>query len=111
MLCPQFCGTDIYWDSKLNYYVNTRNKKRHECPTAERAKEFMGKYNMIQIKTIRPHLQNIQQDLDEWMKKIQQDLHDLNNHIAYVERAINKKQAEKFDKRKQLGTKRNYQPT
>jgi hypothetical protein len=99
MLCPQFCGTDIYWDAKLNYYVNTRNNKKHECPTAERAKEFIGKYNMIQIKTIRPHLE-----------KIQQDLNDLNNHISYVEKAINKKEAEKFDKRKELGKKRNYQP-
>ena len=100
MLCPQFCGTDIYWDDKLGYYVNTRNKKRHDCPTAQRAKEFMGKYNMIQIKTIRPHLE-----------KIQQDLADLNNHIRYVEMTINKKEAAKFDKRKELGKKRNYQPT
>jgi hypothetical protein len=100
MLCPQFCGTDIYYDQKLGYYVNTRNKKRHDCPTAQRAKEFMGKYNMIQIKTIRPHLE-----------KIQQDLNDLYNHISYVQNAINKKEAEKFDKRKELGKKRNYQPT
>ena len=89
MLCPQFCGTDIYWDQKLGYYVNTRNKKRHECPTAERAKEFMGKYNMIQIKTIRPHLEKIQQDLIGPIK-----IYDLNNHIRYVEMTINKKEAE-----------------
>jgi hypothetical protein len=107
MLCPQFCGTDIYWDQKLGYYVNTRNKKRHDCPTAQRAKEFMGKYNMIQIKTIRPHLEKIQQDLIEFNK----DLADLNNHIRYVEMTINKKEAAKFDKRKELGKKRNYQPT
>ena len=107
MLCPQFCGTDIYWDQKLGYYVNTRNKKRHDCPTAERAKEFMGKYNMIQIKTIRPHLEKLQEDLLGFNK----DLADLNNHIAYVEKAINKKEAEKFDKRKELGKRRNYQPT
>lgn len=111
MLCPQFCGTDIYWDQKLGYYVNTRNKKRHECPTAERAKEFMGKYNMIQIKTIRPHLEKIQQDLSDLVQKIQQDLADLNNHIRYVEMTINKKEAAKFDKRKELGKRRNYQPS
>jgi hypothetical protein len=97
MLCPQFCGTDIYWDQKLGYYVNTRNKKRHECPTAERAKEFMGKYNMIQIKTIRAHIANIQEAIKG-----------LNDHIAYVENHINKKEAEKFDKRKALGNRRNY---
>jgi flagellar motility protein MotE (MotC chaperone) len=107
MLCPQFCGTDIYWDQKLGYYVNTRNKKRHDCPTAQRAKEFMGKYNMIQIKTIRPHLEKLQQDL----QNSQQDLADLYNHIAYVEKTINKKEAAKFDKRKELGKKRNYQPS
>ena len=97
MLCPQWCGTEILWDEKQKFYVNKRDLKRHYCPIAERAKEFMGKYNMIQIKTVRAHIE-----------KLQEALKNLNDHMAYVENHINKKQAEKFDKRKALGNRRNY---
>ena len=58
----------------------------------------MGKYNMIQIKTVRAHIE-----------KIQEAIKGLNDHMAYVETHINKKEAEKFDKRKAEGNRRNYQ--
>jgi hypothetical protein len=98
-LCDQFCGTYIHWDKEQNCYLNDRDNKPHKCPIAERAKEFQGKKNMIQIGTIRPHLEKIQKDLNE-----------LNQHIHWVEALRpenNIELAKRFDKRKELGKKRN----
>lgn len=97
-LCDQFCGSYIHWDKQQNCYVNDRNNKPHKCPIAERAKEFQGKKNMIQIGTIRPHIQ-----------KIQEDLNALNSHIRYVESERpenNIELAKRFDERKEKGKKR-----
>jgi len=109
MLCPQFCGTDILWDNEQKCYVNKRDKKRHICPIAERAKEFIGKYNMIQIKTIRPHIDNIEKSLNDSLHEITE----LNKTIKYVESERpenNVEMAKRFDERKAAGNKRNYQP-
>lgn len=58
---------------------------------------------MIQIGTIRPHLEKIQKDLNE-----------LNQHIHWVEALRpenNIELAKRFDKRKELGKRRNQEGT
>jgi len=36
--CQNNCGTEIAWDTQANYFINTSNSQRHDCPNWEKRK-------------------------------------------------------------------------
>src|SRR4030095_5156086 len=99
-LCDQFCGTYVHWFNGVLY--NDRDNKRHICPVAERANEVQVKFNTIKIKFVRPKLDDTKTKADA----LENSINELSKTLAWQERE-NRPLAEKFDKRKEAGKRRN----
>lgn len=101
-LCDQFCGTHIHFVDGRPY--NDRDNKPHICTSAQRAREFEGYYNMIQIKDVRDHLRQIQDSLIV--------VNEVVSRLGYTldwQEKQNQPLAKAFIARKEAGRKRNYQ--
>jgi hypothetical protein len=103
MLCNQRCKTRVYIKDGVIY--NAMNDEVHKCPISQRAREFEGYFNMMQIDTVKPLLN----DLEKSIKQTQLDLNGILLRIEYYE-AQNKPLAEAFVKRKQRTDKKRPQP-
>lgn len=101
VLCDQWCKTEVRWDQSQGCWVNERDGKRHVCYIAERAREFEGFYNMIQINPLKPMIE----DLEHALKSTELILNQLKARIEYVEKQ-NKPLAEAFRRRKAAGKDR-----
>jgi hypothetical protein len=102
VLCDQWCGTSVHFVNGIPH--NDRDNKPHKCSQAERAREFEGYYNMIQIGTIKPMLQRVEYSIAE----AQASLKEFKRMLDYVEEK-NKPLAKAFVARKEKGRKRNQQ--
>ena len=99
-LCDQYCGTSVHFEHGVPY--NDRNNKPHICSKAQSAKEFEGYYNMIQIKSVREELNNI----EYCVVKLKESLDALEKRLDWQQEQ-NKPLAEAFVKKKQKGRERN----
>jgi hypothetical protein len=114
VLCDQWCGTSVHFVNGRPY--NDRDNEPHVCSRAERAKEFQGYYNMIQINGVREQLKRIEQELADArsivsvrLSNIQAAVNGMTNLLDFVEEK-NRPLAKAFVTRKEKGRKRNQQP-
>ena len=91
--CNQGCHVHLYFKDGIPYEQVSGLK--HECPIIAKAWGLIAKYNMVQIRTIEPFLQRVEEHIGE----TQRYLKELKMQLAFQE-SQNQKKAAKFDEKK-----------
>lgn len=45
--CQNNCGQEIAWDKQANYFINTSNSQRHDCPKWEKKSSFTSSTHSV----------------------------------------------------------------
>ena len=102
-LCNQGCKTHLYFKDGIPYEQVSGLK--HECPIIAKAWGLIAKYNMVQIRTIEPFIQKVEEHIIE----TQSYLRNLKQQLAFQE-AQNQRKAAVFDEKKDRYYQQNRKP-
>lgn len=84
MLCDQACKTLVYsvWDSiaKRKRVFNAMDDTDHICPTAQTARLFQYKFNMVYGNIIDKYLENAEQSIAALRAELNKEIQNNKNH-------------------------------
>lgn len=63
--CQNNCGQEIAWDKQANYFINTSNSQRHDCPKWEKKSAFTPNTSATDLNPVLEHLTRIENKVDK----------------------------------------------